>query len=102
MWQERALKYLDSTSGNIEIVDGVTLKETNPEKDETQNVSNPALPEEPRARENAIDSLLMDRLSKFFGSHTLEFKIPKNSIVEMKREFDADEGAYIYSNEKNC
>lgn len=95
LFQERALIYLDNISGTIEIADGVTLRDIDTEKHEIQNVSKPSLPEEPRARETAIDSLLMDRVTKFLSTHKLEFKIPKNTVSESSREIDADEGVYL-------
>lgn len=83
--QERALRALDAAK-DVEITEGITLK-----KDatvENMMVSEP-LPEEGRSLpENAIDDLLIDRAANFLTSHTLEFKIPKNTADEMKRSLE--------------
>lgn len=43
---------------------------------------------EPEVRETEVDSLLMDRVSRFLGTHTLQFKIPKDSIQDMQRSLE--------------
>lgn len=46
------------------------------------------LPNESEARENVVDSLLVERVARFLGSHTLQFKVPKESIEDMQKSLD--------------
>lgn len=46
------------------------------------------LSDEPEVREGEVDSLLVSRVSKFLGSHTLQFKMPKDSIQDMQRSLE--------------
>lgn len=46
------------------------------------------LPVEPELRESEIDSLIVDRIARFLGSHTLQFKVPKESIHDMQRSLE--------------
>lgn len=47
-----------------------------------------SLPAESEAREQRVDLLLMDRVANFLGSHTLQFKMPKDSIQDMQRALE--------------
>lgn len=49
-----------------------------------------SLPEEARARENALDNMIMDRLLEFVGSHTIEIKMPKEAVGELKESFEEE------------
>lgn len=53
-----------------------------------RSLSNVELPENVEARENQVDSLLADRVARFLGTHTLQFKVPKDSIEEMQRSLE--------------
>lgn len=98
-FQERTVKFLDTVTGNVEITEGVTLKETKPnDESESDNPSTQTLSENARSSESSIDNLLTNRVAKFLGSHTLEFKIPKNTVEEMKRSLDSEEGIFIIFN----
>lgn len=70
-------------------------------KDETvveaAPVKEPALPEEGRARESAIDSLLFDRAINFLTSHSLEFKVPKSATEDVKRSLEEGEIWLLFS-----
>lgn len=46
------------------------------------------LPSEPEAREHRVDLLLIDRIANFLGSHTLQFKMPRDSIHDMQRALE--------------
>lgn len=51
------------------------------------------LPVESEARENEVDSLLVDRLARFLSTHTLQFKVPKDAIEDMQRSLE--EGTFF-------
>lgn len=51
------------------------------------------LSDDEETREGEVDSLLVDRVARFLGSHTLQFKVPKDSIKDVQRSLE--EGDYI-------
>lgn len=53
-----------------------------------RSLSDVELPENVEARESQVDSLLADRVARFLGTHTLQFKVPKDSIEEMQRSLE--------------
>jgi hypothetical protein len=89
--KERALHYVDQTNGDVQLADGVQLIETE-QPTQGRSMSEINLPVEPEARENEVDSLLVDRVARFLGSHTLQFKIPKDSIQDMQRSLEEARG----------
>lgn len=46
------------------------------------------MPVDEDQRESEIDSLIVDRIARFLGSHTLQFKVPKESIHDMQRSLE--------------
>lgn len=46
------------------------------------------LSENVETREVQVDSLLADRIARFLGTHTLQFKVPKESIEDMQRSLE--------------
>ncbi|GAB0087557.1 osiris 9 [Sergentomyia squamirostris] len=89
--KERALHYVDGTHGDVSLADGVSLVQTEAQAS-GRSLNEIVLPAEPEARESEVDSLLVDRVARFLGSHTLQFKIPKDSIQEMQRSLDEARG----------
>lgn len=86
-FQERALHYLDQNNGDIHIMDGISLIQTE-QVAQGRALSENELPFEPDQRETEIDALIVDRIARFLGSHTLQFRVPKESIHEMQRSLD--------------
>jgi hypothetical protein len=85
--KERALHYVDQTNGDVSLADGVTLIQTE-QPAQGRSFSDIDLPAEPEERENEVDSLLVDRVARFLGSHTLQFQVPKDSIQDMQRSLE--------------
>jgi hypothetical protein len=52
------------------------------------------LSDDPDTREQEVDSLLVDRVARFIGSHTLQFKVSKDSVKDMQRSFE--EGEFLW------
>jgi Protein of unknown function (DUF1676) len=46
------------------------------------------LSDDEETREGEVDSLLVDRVARFLGSHTLQFKVPKDSIKDVQRSLE--------------
>lgn len=55
------------------------------------------LPAEPEARENEVDSLLVDRVARFLSTHTLQFKVPKDSIDDLQTSLEEGKDKNIIS-----
>lgn len=85
--QERALQYFDTENGDVKLTEGISLIKTD-DIPMGRSLNDAALPEEPEARENEVDALLVERVARFFGTHTLQFKVPKDSIQDMQRALE--------------
>lgn len=91
--KERALHYVDNANGDIQVGEGITLVETEPNTAQGgRQLSEMNLPSNSEARESQIDSLLAERVARFLGTHTLQFKVPKDSIEEMQRSLEEARG----------
>lgn len=97
--QERALHYLDRLPNNIEISNGISIKQNVGGEIRTgRHLFEPNMfPEEPRAREEAIDSVLMDRILDYLGTHTFEFKVPSETVNDLRRSFEEEGKRIVFS-----
>lgn len=87
--QERALHYVNDVNGDIQVGEGITLVQTEQSPSGGRQLSdNIELPENIESRESQVDSMLADRVARFLGTHTLQFKVPKDSIEEMQRSLE--------------
>jgi hypothetical protein len=81
----KALKFADRALKvkSIPLVDGMELVKKDDEEDGRQlndplvEVDEANLPTDPEKRQETLDDLLIDRLSRFLRSHTLQFSVPK-------------------------
>ncbi|XP_017482201.1 PREDICTED: uncharacterized protein LOC108371204 isoform X2 [Rhagoletis zephyria] len=89
--KERALHYFDNENGDVKLTEGISLIKTD-DIPVGRSLSDATLPEEPEARENEVDALLVERVARFFGTHTLQFKVPKDSIQDMQRALEESRG----------
>lgn len=91
----RALQYVDRLlrkSENIDVLDGVTLVKS--ESVESSRGLNGRSLSESELDENLVkdddekdaqvENLLLDRVARFFESHTLQLKVPETSIAGMR------------------
>lgn len=94
--QERALHYVDAPVGDLKIGEGITLIQSEPQAghDQSRSLKDIKLPVESEARELEVDTLLVDRLARFLGSHTLQFKVPRDAIEDMQRSLE--EGMFMW------
>lgn len=81
------MHYIDETKGDINVAEGVNIIQTEAQS-QGRSLNEIVLPAEPEAREAEVDSLLVDRVARFLGSHTIQFKLPKDSLEEVQRSFD--------------
>lgn len=82
------MHYVDGAQGDITLADGVHIIETEAPQATGRSLNEIVLPAEPEARETEVDSLLVDRVARFLGSHTIQFKVPKDSINDMQRSLE--------------
>jgi hypothetical protein len=81
----KALKFADRALKvkSIPLVDGMELVKKDDEESSRQlneplvEVDEASLPADPEKRQETLDDLLIDRLSRFLRSHTLQFSVPK-------------------------
>ncbi|CAH1111140.1 unnamed protein product [Psylliodes chrysocephalus] len=78
--KERALGYLDSIPTSVDLGGGLKIRANRVERHARQGVP---LPDDLRAREEAVENLLWDRIIDFMRSHTFEFKIPDETINDL-------------------
>lgn len=85
--QERALKYAENlaSSREINIVDGVTLLGTGSPRSAR---SFEPLSDEPRSRENQVESRLVDAAADFLENHVIQFRVPKSTVDDVKRSLE--------------
>lgn len=95
--QERALHYVDGVDGDVEIADGIKLVETEKPESNGRSLNDVQLPADAEEREAEIDSLLVDRVARFLGSHTLQFKVTKDSINDMQRSLEEGKSSHFLS-----
>lgn len=86
--QERALNYVEDINGDVKIGEGIQLVQTEAIPEGGRSLSDINLSENVETRENQVDSLLADRVARFLGTHTLQFKVPKDSIEDMQRSLE--------------
>ncbi|KAH8326658.1 hypothetical protein KR067_011479 [Drosophila pandora] len=89
--KERALHYFDNENGDVRLTEGIALVKTD-DIPVGRSLNDVQLPEEVEAREAEVDSLLVERVARFFGTHTLQFKVPKDSIQDMQRALEESRG----------
>ena len=82
---------VDTTEGDFEISEGIKLVQTE-ETSQGRSLNDVELSDDEETREGEVDSLLVDRVARFLGSHTLQFKVPKDSIKDVQRSLE--EGKY--------
>lgn len=88
-FQERALKYLDRLPNNVDLGSGIKIKETHDGAGRSSRSYETAkMPDEPRARENELDSMIVEKLADYFTSHTFEFKMPSDAAKDLKRSLE--------------
>jgi len=79
----------------VRLTEGIALVKTD-DIPVGRSLNDVALPEEAEARESEVDSLLVERVARFFGTHTLQFKVPKDSIQDMQRALEECEYLMYY------
>lgn len=81
------MHYIDQLPNTLNLGGLISIKQNEGERN-ARHLSPLSLPEEPRAREEAIDEVLMDRILGYLSTHTFEFKVPGDTIQEFKRSFE--------------
>lgn len=74
---------MEQLPNNIDLGGIFKVKQTD-ETIGTKQLNSPQLPEEPRAREDALDTAIFNRMANYLSSLTFEFKLPTETISETK------------------
>ncbi|CAG9760718.1 unnamed protein product [Ceutorhynchus assimilis] len=87
--KERALRYIDSLPNELDVGAGFKIK---PNGRFSRKNMEDKLPEEPRAREDAVENILWDKVSDYLSSHTIELKVPPDTLQDMKQSVEEGRG----------
>lgn len=92
--KERAIQLFEKTKGDFELSEGIKLVQTDdePQPEQGRSLNDVELSDDPDTREQEVDSLLVDRVARFLGSHTLQFKVSKESIKDVQRSLEEARG----------
>lgn len=99
--KKKAVTFLDrlGRAENFSVVDGVTVKRAaNAPVDGpavTEDKLDETLPRSEDAKENALDSMLVDKVSNFIGSRTVEVSLPK--ILPEDLGVETGKNIYIFT-----
>jgi hypothetical protein len=101
----RAINFLDRVSKleNIPLVDSVTLVrlpaagEDRTSRALTESELEATLPQDAEQRDTTLSNLLMDRVARFFSTHTLQVALPQVSEGELARSLEEGELFLFYS-----
>lgn len=100
----RALTFVDKAlrrSDDISVVDGVVFVKSDAANEAyrglnaralSQDELDASLPKNVDEKNTQVENLLVDRVARFLETHTLQLKVPRSSITEMKRSLE--EGNY--------
>ena len=106
----KALKFADRALKvkSIPLVDGMELVKKGDEEGRELNetlveVDEANLPTDPEKRQETLDDLLIDRVSRFARSHTLQFSVPKfvSDLDDSAGEKMLEEGESLFSTTGN-
>lgn len=86
----------DQDFGDVKLTEGIELVKSNDDIPLGRSMSSMSLPEDPDTRESEIDSMLVERVARFFGTHTLQFKVPRESIEDMQRSLEEGKIEYFW------
>lgn len=84
------MTYIDQLPTDIEVGSMFSVKRIDGGK-AGRRFGSPVLPANPKEREEMLDDILTERVYEYLTSHTIEFKIPHNSMRDLKKSF-RDEG----------
>lgn len=83
----------DQDFGDVKLTEGIELVKSSDDIPLGRSMNSMSLPDDPEVRESEIDSMLVERVARFFGTHTLQFKVPRDSIEDMQRSLE--EGTFF-------
>ncbi|XP_065335599.1 uncharacterized protein LOC135936644 [Cloeon dipterum] len=87
--KQRALNLFDDVlaKGDIPLIQGVTLLQTSAPAERTAKEVNDISrnDENPEAH---VETMLIDRVAKFFSTHTLQLKVPDDTISDLKHSVE--------------
>ncbi|XP_030758984.1 uncharacterized protein LOC115884521 [Sitophilus oryzae] len=91
--KERALRYIDTLPNELDVGVGVKIKSNGRV---SKRMQREALPDEPKARESAVENILWDRISDYLSTHVIELKMPSNTVHDMKKSVEEGKKLSIF------
>ncbi|RZB40381.1 uncharacterized protein BDFB_003544 [Asbolus verrucosus] len=88
---EKALKYIERLPNNFDIGNGIRVKQTDAARLSRKHTPI-TLPNETTAREATLNRVLLERITEYFRSHTLEFKMPLAAVKDMQMPMEEGRG----------
>lgn len=88
------MKYVENlaTSREVNIADGISLLGSGSPR--SARALEP-LSEEPRARENQVETRLLDAAADFLENHVIQLRVPKSTVEDVKRSLE--EGWFYFT-----
>lgn len=94
----RALTYVDKAlrrPDTIELTEGVALVRTSDAASReysgraiSEAELDATLPKDAEAKDTTVENMLVDRVARFFESHTLQLKVPDSTVSEVRKSLD--------------
>lgn len=81
------MKYVENIASarEVSLTDGISLIGTGSPRSAR---SFEPLPEEPRARENQVETRLLDAAAEFLENHVIQLRVPKSTVDDVKRSLE--------------
>ncbi|XP_074031309.1 uncharacterized protein isoform X2 [Leptinotarsa decemlineata] len=88
VFHERVLRYIDGLPHNLDLGGGLKIKANHDQEHDrtSRQQSTIVLPDDPKDREDALNDALLDRLTEYAKTHTLEFRFLDESVNESAEE----------------
>ncbi|CAB3257627.1 unnamed protein product [Arctia plantaginis] len=89
--KEKSLRFVENAASarELKLADGLTLYNVGSTRSAR---SYEPLPEDPQARENQVESRLVDAAADFMENHVIQLRMPKNTVEDMKRSLEEGRG----------
>nr|CAH7742932.1 unnamed protein product [Callosobruchus chinensis] len=78
-FQERILHYIDTLPHDINLGAGLWIKQNSIDRSLRKN----EIPGKPRTSGEALDKMLLDRISEYIRTHRVEFLMPQGALKEL-------------------
>lgn len=78
---------MDNLPNTIDLGGGLQIKQSDGNRTSRQHPSL-VLPDEPKAREEALDKALLERFADYMSSHSFEYKMPLDNFNDLEKSIE--------------